>query len=122
MRPEDALILAKRFTRDTAEGGGAVKGKDGFSPLVSIQETEEGHIVTITDAAGSHSFEVKNGAGSYKGEYAVTPKAFASQSLATAQKVMGEDVVVAAIPYAEEENASKGLTAIIGDSEVNENG
>lgn len=30
MRAEDALILSKRFTRDTAEGGGAIKGKDGF--------------------------------------------------------------------------------------------
>lgn len=122
MRAEDALILSKRFTRDTAEGGGAVKGKDGFSPTVSIQETEDGHAVTITDAAGPHTFEVKNGAGLYKGDYAVTPKAFASQSLATAQKVMGEDVLVAAIPYVEEENASAGLTAIIGDSEVNEDG
>lgn len=78
--------------------------------------------MTITDAAGPHTFEVKNGAGPYKGDYAVTPKAFASQSLATAQKVMGEDVLVAAIPYVEEENASAGLTAIIGDSEVNEDG
>lgn len=79
-------------------------------------------MVTITDAAGPHTFEVKNGAGPYKGNYAVTPKAFVSQSLDTAQKVMGENVVVAAIPYVEEENASAGLTAIIGDSEVNEDG
>lgn len=118
MRAEDALILSKRFTKQTAEGGGAIKGQDGFSPIVKVTDTENGHLVTIIDAAGEHSFEVRDGdAGKepYDGEYEVTPKAFKSQSLSTAQKIMGEDVVVAAVPYAEVSNSSDGITATIAD-------
>lgn len=37
-------------------------GKEGFSPIVSVETTETGHTVTITDSEGDHSFEVRNGA------------------------------------------------------------
>lgn len=36
-------------------------GKDGFSPIVEVAETENGHSVKITDAEGEHTFEVANG-------------------------------------------------------------
>lgn len=42
------------------------KGEDGFSPIISISEISGGHQVTITDADGTHSFDVidgKDGAG-----------------------------------------------------------
>lgn len=37
------------------------KGKDGVSPTVSVTETTNGHIVAITDANGTQSFNVLNG-------------------------------------------------------------
>ena len=37
-------------------------GKDGVSPTVLVEDIEGGHRVTITDAAGSKSFDVLNGA------------------------------------------------------------
>ena len=36
-------------------------GKDGVSPTLSISSITGGHRITITDAAGSKSFDVKNG-------------------------------------------------------------
>lgn len=37
------------------------KGDTGFSPIVSISAIPDGHRVTITDAAGSQSFDVMDG-------------------------------------------------------------
>ena len=42
-------------------GGGGGEGADGFSPVVDIQEIENGHRVTITDKYGSKAFDVMNG-------------------------------------------------------------
>ena len=50
----------------------------------------------------------------YKGDYAVTPKVTA-QTLPTAQKTMGEDLVVLAIPFYNVSNSSGGNTIIIGN-------
>lgn len=36
-------------------------GQDGFSPTVDVQNIENGHKITITDATGSHTFDVING-------------------------------------------------------------
>ncbi len=52
---------------DTVNIKGA-DGEDGFSPYLTISETEEGHLVTVTDARGSQSFTVKNGVDGEKGE------------------------------------------------------
>jgi hypothetical protein len=38
------------------------KGADGFSPIVETSKTGDTATVTITDATGEHSFEVKDGA------------------------------------------------------------
>lgn len=40
-------------------------GDNGFSPIVEISETANGHIVKITDANGVKSFEVENGEPGY---------------------------------------------------------
>lgn len=37
------------------------KGLDGFSPRVTIQDVDGGHLVTIEDADGSHEFKVLDG-------------------------------------------------------------
>ena len=38
-------------------------GGDGFSPVVTVTPTENGHEVTITDASGDHTFDVNDGVG-----------------------------------------------------------
>ena len=45
----------------------ALRGGDGFSPVISVDKIDGGHRVTITDAAGTKTFDVadgKNGSGS----------------------------------------------------------
>ena len=49
----------------------------------------------------------------YTGTYEVTPKAFETQSLPTAQKTLTKDLTVVAIPYAETSNLANGTTATI---------
>lgn len=56
-----ALSLAKKYTAETMQGAGAIKGDDGFSPTVSVSNITGGHKVTITDASGEHSFNVMDG-------------------------------------------------------------
>lgn len=50
-----ALALAKSYTRQTAEGMGAVKGQDGFSPIIieSQDNTDEVYKLNIQTATGS---------------------------------------------------------------------
>lgn len=56
-----ALALAKKYTAETMQGAGAIKGDDGFSPTVSISTIDGGHRVTITDATGTNTFDVMDG-------------------------------------------------------------
>lgn len=43
-------------------------GKDGVSPMISVKNVEGGHIVTITDISGEHSFNVMNGKDGERGQ------------------------------------------------------
>ena len=55
---------------DYFDGKDGEPGKDGFSPVVDVTELDGGHRVTITDAAGTKTFDVldgKNGSGSGTG-------------------------------------------------------
>jgi hypothetical protein len=38
-----------------------LKGEDGFSPTVDVQENSEGYILTITDKENTESIQIKNG-------------------------------------------------------------
>lgn len=38
-----------------------LKGEDGFSPVIEVEEIEGGHQITITDANGTQSFTVMDG-------------------------------------------------------------
>ena len=50
------------FTEEEIAGViASAKGDDGYSPVVSVAETAEGHVVTITDAKGTKQFSVTNG-------------------------------------------------------------
>lgn len=57
---DDALALAKSYVRKTAEGLGAVKGKDGFSPIITEDpaNTETDYRLDITTE--SNSFKTPN--------------------------------------------------------------
>ena len=55
-----------------------LKGKDGFSPTVQTEPTEDGTKVTITDKEGAKSFEVKNGQDGSAGSAAVISGASAT--------------------------------------------
>ena len=51
------------------QGNPGSAGNDGFSPTVSVETISGGHRVTITDASGSQSFDVLDGAsGSGSGD------------------------------------------------------
>lgn len=69
MTAKQALILAKNYTKETIEGEGAIKGKDGFSPTVETKEVEGGTEVSITDATHTETFVVQNGTGSGTFDY-----------------------------------------------------
>lgn len=49
----------------------------------------------------------------YIGEYEITPRAFNSQMLDTANKVLGQNIVVTEIPYYETGNEANGVTSYI---------
>lgn len=46
---------------DGAPGPAGTPGEDGFSPTVDVTEINGGHQVTITDAEGTHTFDVMDG-------------------------------------------------------------
>lgn len=46
---------------DGSGGSSSSGGKDGFSPIVSVRETDNGHNITITDVNGDQSFFIPNG-------------------------------------------------------------
>lgn len=61
---QQALSLSKKFTAETMQGAGAIKGdpgENGISPTVSVTNISGGHKVTITDANGTNSFDVMDG-------------------------------------------------------------
>lgn len=61
---KSAYEIAKEhgFKGTEAEWLASLVGDDGFSPVVSVSAITGGHKVTITDASGDHSFDVKDGA------------------------------------------------------------
>ena len=38
-----------------------LKGDDGFSPIIEVEEIEDGHKIYITDKESTYSFDVMNG-------------------------------------------------------------
>lgn len=70
----------------------SIKGSDGISPVVEVIESENGHIVKITDATGEHTFEVLNGKdGTGGGEVSIdeldAEKVFFSEDLTTTKEI-----------------------------------
>lgn len=57
-RAEDA---AERAEEAAEGGGGGEGGADGFSPIATVEQTENGAVITITDKAGTTTATVTNG-------------------------------------------------------------
>lgn len=49
------------------DGRDGTDGEDGFSPVISVDQIEGGHRVTITDKTGTKSFDVLDGQGTSAG-------------------------------------------------------
>lgn len=70
-------------------GADGQNGQDGFSPIVSVSEIENGHQVSITDVSGLKQFEVLNGADGQNGsDYILTEQD--KQEIAEFVDVSGE--------------------------------
>lgn len=65
---ENVIIFSDGNRLVVRNGRKGKDGKDGVSPDIIVTSTESGHNVTITDAEGTQSFEVKNGE-----DYILTP-------------------------------------------------
>lgn len=57
-RAEDA---AERAEEAAEGGGGGEGGADGFSPIATVEQTENGAVITITDKDGTTTATVTNG-------------------------------------------------------------
>lgn len=58
--------------KDGADGADGIDGDDGISPVVTVADVAGGHRVTITDAMGSHVFDVRDGERGPAGEQGPT--------------------------------------------------
>lgn len=58
---ELAPVFNFEFSGIKGETGEGTKGDDGFSPIASVQQTDTGATITITDKDGSTSANIKNG-------------------------------------------------------------
>ena len=75
--------------------GGGGGGADGFSPVVNVTAISNGHRVTITDAEGTETFDVLNGA---KGDTGATGAAGADYVLTDADKAEIAQQAAALVP------------------------
>lgn len=55
------LGASMKYTKETAEGGGAIKGKDGTSAYARVERIDGGVNLTVTDADGTTSAKINDG-------------------------------------------------------------
>ena len=60
---EDPAVMTPDFSEPQI-----LKGEDGFSPIINIQENSDGYILTITDKENTKSIQIKNGKDGLQGE------------------------------------------------------
>jgi hypothetical protein len=58
----------RRVVESSGGGTGGGGGADGFSPIATVEQTEAGAIITITDRNGTTTATVSNGAKGPKGD------------------------------------------------------
>lgn len=82
---------------------------DGIQALGSLS----GKLSGSGSLKGTVTISATERADSYTGDYEITPQAFQSQTLETANKLLKENIVIGPIPYYETSNESDGMTAYI---------
>lgn len=82
---------------------------DGIQALGSLS----GKLSGSGSLKGTITISATGRADAYTGDYEVTPQAFQSQTLETANKLLKENIVIGPIPYYETSNESDGMTAYI---------
>ncbi|MBS6180588.1 MAG: hypothetical protein KH921_07345 [Erysipelotrichaceae bacterium] len=90
----------------------SIKPLESLTGTISAECTLSGELSCNDGLVGKLS--VTSEYDAYTGNYQVIPHAFNAQTLNTANRLLKEDIIVAAIPYWETSNDSDGLTAYIG--------
>lgn len=88
-----------------------IKALESLSGSISVECTLSGKL--SCDGGLSGKLSIIREYDRYDGDYKVTPRAFKEQTLETSNKLLGEDVVIAEVPYWETSNDSNGQTAYI---------
>lgn len=60
--------IPEGFLPDGYGGGGGGSGEDGFSPIATVEQTEDGAVISVTDANGTTTATVTNGKDGAKGD------------------------------------------------------
>ena len=68
LRGEDALILAMDYTEQTLKGQGALKGEDGFSPVIT-ENTNTGDVYKLDIETKDGKFTTPNLMGGGDGSH-----------------------------------------------------
>lgn len=71
MNIEDKTI--KFYFKDLQPGVDGLDGKDGVSPVITVEDIENGHRIMFTDAEGVKTFDVPNGTNGTDGKDGVSP-------------------------------------------------
>lgn len=80
VNPDDVTKIVEEYLAENPPGQGE-PGKDGISPTITIDSITGGHRITISDANGEKSFDVKDGEDGYtpqKGVDYFTPEDIAA--------------------------------------------
>lgn len=64
-KEKDSLVKAINEVLSNSGGTSGGSGSDGFSPIVTVEEIEGGHRVTITDKEDTETFDVMDGENGY---------------------------------------------------------
>lgn len=73
MNAEDKVV--KFYFKDLQPGVHGIDGKDGVSPLIDVEEIENGHRLNIVDNDGRKSVDILNGTNGKDGVDGVSPTA-----------------------------------------------
>lgn len=85
--------------RDGVDGAPGMPGKDGFSPQVSIEQTESGAMVSVTDASGTTTAVIENGKAGPAGADGYTPERGVDYWTEADRQQMVQDVIDALPVY-----------------------
>ncbi|MBO5970218.1 MAG: hypothetical protein J6S14_17195 [Clostridia bacterium] len=77
---KDGSTFSVELPAVSVSGGSSDSGGSGVTPTITAEETETGVIITITDALGSTSAEIRNGVDGAPGEDGYSPTAKVEQT------------------------------------------